>query len=93
MVVARRMFVWRLASMVPFVGLLAQRAAPRVVPALKFVRYSAGSKVGKWVGWLETTAGRVVGFVDKSGRRFMMESRGSVRHAPEWTAPSVPPTP
>ena len=77
----------------PLAGLLAHRIAPRFEPALRFIRYSAGSKVGPWIGWLETKAGRVVGFIDEGGRRFMMEARGSVRHAPEWTAPSVPPTP
>ena len=91
--IARRMFVWRMAAMLPFAGLFAQRVAPRFVPALRFVRYSAGSKVGPWVGWLETKAGRVVGFVDKVGRRFMREAGGVWRHAPEWTAPSHPPTP
>lgn len=38
---------------------------------LRFVRYSSGSDVGDWVGWIEWW-GKCLGFVDRYGRIFWM---------------------
>ena len=67
---SRRGFMsrFRWLPALPFAGMAIQRTEP----ALKFVRYSAKAKVDPWIGWLETQAGTVVGFIDKAGKRFMI---------------------
>ena len=58
----RRAWLWLSAS--PVLAAIATRA-PLVLDrvAVRFVRYSPGSKVGTWIGWLENRSGQVVGFV------------------------------
>ena len=65
--VDRRSFLCRWLPAIPFLAATMSRAEP----ALRFIRYSAKSKVGPWVGWLETKAGVCVGFVDSAGKRFL----------------------
>lgn len=85
----RREFA-RLLPWIPFAGLIAQRTVPRFTPALRYFSYShygKGTQATKVAGWIETTAGRIVGYVDHVGRRLMIEPAGNLRLAPEWTAP------
>ena len=57
---SRRQFM-RIGAAVPAVSMMASRG-------LSFVPYSAGSKVGPWVGWVEGAAGNLIAFVSRTGR-------------------------
>lgn len=54
----RRQFA-RFLPALPAIALLADK--------VRFIPYSLGSKVHPWVGWIESKAGRLIGFVKHTG--------------------------
>ena len=65
--ISRRQFL-RFGPAVPLIGSLLAKGL-RVVP------YSIGSHVGKWIAWIENSAGKCIGFISKTGSVFWMPRR------------------
>jgi hypothetical protein len=64
--VTRRAFLRRLPWVTLVPGLA--REAPRAIPeTVRFVPYRWPTDVG-WLGWVEDSLGRAVGYVDWAGR-------------------------
>ena len=67
MTITRRQ-LFKAAPAIPLLGMIGSRYS--------YHAYSAASKVGPWIGWLQNKSGEVVAFVTRTGRISWMRPLG-----------------